>query len=88
MSDGPQKDWPVNQPAQLAKVLQALETVRSEFNAVQSGGKRVSLADLIVMAGGAGVEQAARDAGRKASAALGFQGTYPSTLVDRTGAEA
>ena len=60
----PQKDWAVNQPAQLAKVLQELETVRSEFNAVQSGGKRVSLADLIVLAGGAGVEQAARDAGQ------------------------
>ena len=55
----PQKDWAVNQPAQLAKVLQALEGVRSEFNASQKGGKKISMADLIVLAGGVGVEQAA-----------------------------
>ena len=60
----PQKDWAVNQPAQLVKVLQALELVRSEFNAAQTGGKKLSLADLIVLAGGAGVEQAARNAGQ------------------------
>ncbi|MEJ8820941.1 catalase/peroxidase HPI [Variovorax humicola] len=60
----PQKDWDVNQPEQLAKVLQVLEGIRGEFNASQAGGKKVSLADLIVLAGGAGVEQAARDAGR------------------------
>ncbi len=60
----PQKDWAVNEPQQLAKVLQALEGIRGEFNAAQAGGKRISLADLIVLAGGAGVEQAARDAGR------------------------
>ena len=60
----PQKDWAVNQPAQLARVLHALEVVRSEFNAAQTGGKKISLADLIVLAGGAGVEQAARDAGQ------------------------
>ena len=59
----PQKDWAVNQPAQLAKVLGTLEGIRAEFNGAQAGGKKVSLADLIVLAGGAGVEQAARNAG-------------------------
>jgi catalase-peroxidase len=59
----PQKDWEVNQPAQLAKVLQVLTALQSEFNGAQSGGKRVSLADLIVLAGCAGVEQAAANAG-------------------------
>nr|WKF61995.1 Catalase-peroxidase [Paraburkholderia busanensis] len=59
----PQKDWEVNQPAQLAKVLDTLEGIQREFNAAQSGGKRVSLADLIVLAGNAGVEQAAKHAG-------------------------
>ena len=59
----PQKDWEVNQPAQLAKVLQALEGIQTEFNRGQSGGKKVSLADLIVLGGCAGVEQAARNAG-------------------------
>ncbi|WP_229797554.1 catalase/peroxidase HPI [Jeongeupia chitinilytica] len=57
----PQKDWAVNQPAQLAKVLQTLEGIRQAFN--QAGGKQVSLADLIVLAGGTGVEQAAKAAG-------------------------
>ena len=61
----PQKDWAVNEPEQLAKVLQVFEGIRSEFNAAQSGGKKISLADLIVLAGGAGVEQAARDGGRE-----------------------
>ncbi|KRA56668.1 hydroperoxidase [Caulobacter sp. Root655] len=59
----PQKDWAVNQPAQLATVLSALEGVRSAFNAGQTGGKKVSLADLIVLAGSAAVEQAAKAAG-------------------------
>lgn len=59
----PQKDWEANQPAQLAKVLEALEQIRKDFNAAQTGGKKVSLADLIVLAGGAGVEQAAKNAG-------------------------
>jgi catalase-peroxidase len=59
----PQKDWPVNQPEQLAKVLKTLEGIQSEFNSAQSGGKKVSLADLIVLAGCAGVEQAAKNAG-------------------------
>jgi catalase-peroxidase len=56
----PQKDWDVNQPAQLAKVLQKLEAIRNDF---QSGGKKVSLADLIVLAGGAAIEKAAKAAG-------------------------
>ena len=59
----PQKNWPVNQPDQLAKVLKALEGVQKEFNAAQSGGKKVSLADVIVLGGCAGVEQAAKNAG-------------------------
>jgi catalase-peroxidase len=59
----PQKDWPVNQPAELAKVLKTLEGVRSEFNEAASGGKKISLADLIVLAGCAAVEQAAKKAG-------------------------
>ena len=59
----PQKDWAVNQPAQLAKVLQTLESIQNEFNSTQSGGKKVSLADVIVLAGCAGVEKAAKNAG-------------------------
>jgi catalase-peroxidase len=59
----PQKDWEVNQPAQLAKVLQTLERIQKEFNASQSGGKKVSLADLIVLGGNAAIEKAAKDAG-------------------------
>ena len=59
----PQKDWDVNQPAQLAKVLKTLEGIQKEFNSSQSGGKKVSLADLIVLGGCAGVEQAAKKAG-------------------------
>ncbi len=59
----PQKDWDVNQPAQLAKVLQKLETIQKEFNASQSGGKKVSLADLIVLGGCAAIEKAAKTAG-------------------------
>ncbi|MBI5117326.1 catalase/peroxidase HPI [Candidatus Poribacteria bacterium] len=59
----PQKDWEVNQPAQLKTVLQTLEEIRKEFNSAQSGGKKVSLADLIVLGGCAGVEQAAKNAG-------------------------
>ncbi|KDB09622.1 Catalase-peroxidase [Burkholderia sp. lig30] len=59
----PQKDWAVNQPQQLADVLKTLEGIQGEFNLAQSGGKKVSLADLIVLAGCAGVEQAAKHAG-------------------------
>jgi catalase-peroxidase len=61
----PQKDWEVNQPARLAKVLNSLEGIQSEFNRAQSSGKKISLADLIVLAGCAGVEQAAKNAGQE-----------------------
>ena len=61
----PQKDWAVNQPAQLANVLAALEGVQSAFNTAQTGGKALSLADLIVLAGGVAVEEAARKAGHQ-----------------------
>ncbi|MFX0079928.1 MAG: catalase/peroxidase HPI, partial [Candidatus Hermodarchaeota archaeon] len=59
----PQKDWEANQPARLKKVLQTIEDIQKEFNSKQSGGKRVSLADLIVLGGCAGVEQAAKKVG-------------------------
>jgi catalase-peroxidase len=61
----PQKDWEVNQPEQLAKILKALERIQKAFNRSRSDGKKVSLADLIVLAGCAGVEQAAKNAGYK-----------------------
>ncbi len=61
----PQKDWEVNQPAQLAKVLKTLQGIQKDFNAAQSGGKKVSLADLIVLGGCAAVEQAAKKAGHE-----------------------
>jgi catalase-peroxidase len=67
----PQKDWAVNQPARLESVLQTFEGIRKEFNSAQSGGKQVSLADLIVLGGCAGVEQAAKNAG--------FEVTVPFT---------
>ncbi len=60
----PQKDWEVNQPAQLAQVLSKLEAIQKEFNASQTGGKKVSLADLIVLGGSAAIEKAAKDAGQ------------------------
>ncbi len=60
----PQKDWEVNQPAELAKVLQVLESVQKDFNSAQSGGKKVSMADLIVLGGAAAVEAAAKKAGQ------------------------
>jgi catalase-peroxidase len=59
----PQKDWKVNQPEQLQKVLNTLQKIQSDFNSSQSGGKKISLADLIVLAGCAGVEKAAKNAG-------------------------
>jgi len=59
----PQKDWEVNQPTQLKTVLQTLEGIQKEYNSAQSGGKKVSLADLIVLGGCAGIEQAAKNAG-------------------------
>lgn len=63
----PQKDWEVNKPEQLASVIQTLEGIQKEFNSAQSGGKKVSLADLIVLGGCAGVEQAAQNAGSDVS---------------------
>ena len=63
----PQKDWAANQPAQLAKVLAALEGIRKDFNGAQSGGKKISLADLIVLAGNAAIEAAAKKAGQDVS---------------------
>src|SRR5688500_3100045 len=67
----PQKDWDANNPAELAKVLPALEQIQQDFNGSQSGGKKVSLADLIVLAGCAAVEQAARDAGHDVTVPFG-----------------
>ncbi|KAK45500.1 catalase/peroxidase HPI [Caballeronia sp. LZ029] len=61
----PQKDWEANDPEQLGKVLTALEGIQKEFNGAQSGGKKISLADLIVLAGGAAIEKAAEKAGKK-----------------------
>ena len=61
----PQRNWEVNQPGQLAKVLQVLEGLQTAFNAAQSGGKKLSLADLIVLAGCAGIEKAAKNAGHE-----------------------
>jgi catalase-peroxidase len=61
----PQRNWEVNQPAELAKVLAKLEAIQKEFNGAQSGGKKVSLADLIVLGGGAAIEKAAKDAGHE-----------------------
>lgn len=61
----PQKDWAVNNPAQLTKVLSVLENIKDQFNQAQTSGKQVSIADLIVIAGNAGVEKAARDAGNE-----------------------
>ena len=66
----PQKDWAVNKPAQLAKVLKTLEGIQSAFNSAQKGGKKVSLADLIVLAGCAGVEQAAKNGGHDGDGAV------------------
>jgi len=59
----PQKDWAANQPSQLAKALSVLEGIQKDFNAAQSGGKKISLADLIVLAGGAAIESSAKQAG-------------------------
>ena len=66
----PQKDWEANQPAQLARVLKKLEEIQQDFNKSQSGGKKVSLADLIVLAGGAAVEAAAKKAGQDVTVAF------------------
>ena len=82
----PQKDWEVNQPDRLAKVLTTLERLQSEFNGAQSGGKRVSLADLIVLAGCAGVEQAAQNAGH--SVTVPFSPGRMDASPEQTDAEA
>jgi len=63
----PQKDWEVNDPAQLTKVLGILEGIQNDFNNAQTGGKKVSMADLVVLAGGAAIEKAAKDAGQNVS---------------------
>ena len=78
----PQKEWKVNNPAQLSKVLATLEGIRKEFNSVQSNGKLVSLADLIVLAGCAGVEKAAGDAGIKVT--VPFTPGRTDALQDQT----
>jgi len=81
----PQKDWQVNQPSQLSHVLEILEAIQSEFNAAQSGGKKVSLADLIVLAGCAGVEKAAKDAGH--DVAVPFRPGRTDASAEQTDAE-
>jgi catalase-peroxidase len=81
----PQKDWEVNQPAKLAKVLKTLEGIQGEFNSTQSGGKKVSLADLIVLAGCAGVEQSAKNAGRQVT--VPFTPGRMDALLEQTDAD-
>jgi catalase-peroxidase len=81
----PQKDWDVNQPPQLAKALTTLEGIQGEFNRAQSGGKKVSLADLIVLAGCAGVEQAAKNAGHAVT--LPFSPGRMDASAEQTDAE-
>ena len=89
----PQKDWEVNQPAELAKVLQKLEAIQKEFNSSQTGGKKVSLADLIVLGGCVAVKEAAKKAGYdvKVSFLAGAHGRFAGAdrcaLLRRTGAE-
>ena len=81
----PQKDWAVNQPEQLAFVLRTLEGIRDAFNTAQSGDKRVSLADLIVLGGSAAIEQAARDAG--VGIEVGFTPGRTDATQDQTDVE-
>ena len=81
----PQKDWEVNNPPELARVLQTLEATQAEFNSQATGGKKVSLADLIVLAGGAAIEQAARDAGTQVK--VGFTPGRMDASQDQTDAE-
>jgi catalase-peroxidase len=82
----PQKDWAVNQPAQLAKVLQRLEAIQKEFNGSQPFGKKVSLADLIVLGGGAAIEKAAKEAGYAAD--VPFKPGRMDALQEQTDVEA
>ncbi len=81
----PQKDWEVNQPAQLARVLAVLEGIQQRFNVAQQGGKKVSLADLIVLAGGAAVEQAAAAAGHAVT--VPFAAGRMDALAEQTDVE-
>jgi catalase-peroxidase len=81
----PQKNWAVNQPEQLAKVLKILEVIQAEFNSAASDGKKVSLADLIVLAGGVGVEQAAKKANH--SVTVPFTPGRVDALQDQTDVE-
>ena len=81
----PQNGWSVNDPAELAKVLVVLERIREEFNSAQSGGKRISLADLIVLGGGAAVERAAKDAGNDVG--VPFAPGRTDALAEQTDAE-
>jgi len=81
----PQKDWEVNQPEQLATVLQTLEGIQQEFNSSQSGGKRVSIADLIVLGGCAGIEQAATNAGHDVT--VPFKPGRTDALQEKTDVE-
>ena len=80
----PQKDWAVNQPAQLAQVLAKLEAIQQRFNAAQTGGKQVSLADLIVLAGNAGVEAAAQAAGHTHTVTVPFAPGRTDASQDQT----
>jgi catalase-peroxidase len=86
ISLAPQKDWEVNQPSRLETVLQALEGIRKSFNSAQSGVKMVSLADMIVLGGCAGVEQAARNAGRDVT--VPFTPGRTDALQEQTDVEA
>ena len=81
----PQKDWAVNEPALLATALSALEAIKAEFDTAQPGGKRVSLADLIVLGGCAAVEKAARDAGH--SVTVPFTPGRADASTEQTDAE-
>ncbi len=81
----PQKDWRVNNPAQLSKVLDALEGVQKEFNGGQSGGKKISLADLIILAGSAAIEKAAKDGGH--NVAVPFTAGRMDASQDKTDVE-
>ena len=80
----PQKDWAVNDPAELAKVISTLEGLQADFNGAQSGGKRVSLADLIVLGGAAAIEKAAKDAGHDVS--VPFEPGRADTTAEMTDA--
>ncbi len=82
----PQKNWPVNKPGQLSKVLKVLEGVQSDFNGTAAGAKKVSLADLIVLAGNAGIEKAAREAGHSVS--VPFAPGRTDATQEQTDAEA